>query len=132
MMIAPIQMNYIGISFLGKRRLNPDNPDLKTLWDTGKLSKVKYGFYGDRLTQDNVSREHLLPKSLGGTTKFGNIVLASKQNNSMRGNRPIAWYIDLTAAKRYLKQFENMKIPIDGNRYIQAVKNTLKFLGIKL
>ena len=129
-MITSISL-FNPISFGQRYKDNGGNPDLKALWDKGKLP-IEYGFYGDRLTWDNISREHLEPKSLGGTKRFGNIVLASKSKNNARGNRPIQEFIDMAAAKLYLKQFEGMTSPINGNRYIQAVKKTLKFLGIKL
>ena len=119
-------------SFTSKYKENGGNPDLKALWDKGKLPTVKYGFYGDELTWDNISREHLECKSQGGTKRFGNIVLASKAKNNGRGNQPLQQFIDYAAAKLYLKQFEGITQPINGNRYIQAVKKTLKYLGIKV
>ena len=47
-MIQPISMLQSNISFTGKHRykMNGGNPDLKRLWDQGKLPEVKYGFYG--------------------------------------------------------------------------------------
>ena len=51
---------------------------LKKLWRQGKLPTVKYGFYGDRLTQENLSQEHLRPKSQGGKTEQRNLVLDRK------------------------------------------------------
>jgi hypothetical protein len=119
-------------TFQGRYKMNGSNPDLKALWDRGKLPTVKYGFYGDKLDFNTVTREHLLPKSKGGTKRFGNIVLASKVKNNGRGNGDIRDFIDIEAAKNYLKQFLGLKEPIDGNRYVQAVQKTLKFLGVDL
>ena len=62
---------------------------LKTLYRQGKLP-VRYGFYGDKLTQKNVSLEHLKPHSKGGKTELSNLVLASKQKNQARGNALIS------------------------------------------
>lgn len=61
------------------------NSPLKTLYRKGELPVI-YGFYGDRLTQKNVSLEHLKPHSKGGKTVLSNLVLASKQKNQARGN----------------------------------------------
>ena len=62
---------------------------LKTLYKKGKMPKVIYGFYGDKLTPKNVTLEHLLPHSKGGASELDNFVLASKQNNLARGNDDI-------------------------------------------
>ena len=72
--IRPMQPT---ISFTAK-------PDLKKLFDSGKLPQVKNGFYGDILDLHNVTREHLLPKSQGGTKRLTNIVLASADKNMLR------------------------------------------------
>lgn len=102
---------------------------LKTLWRKGKLPTVKYGFYGDVLTQSNVSLEHLLPHSKGGKTKLDNLVLASKQNNQARGNASIKDYLTVENVTRYLAQFEDIKLKdFDGQGYITGVINTLKGL----
>lgn len=130
--IAPITAPKITLvpSFQGKYKNNGGNPDLKHLWDSGKLPTVKYGFYGDELTSANVTREHLEPASLGGTKRFGNIVLASKQKNNMRGNKDIALFATIENARRYLAQFIDVRLPeFNGNRYIKAVTETLKHLG---
>lgn len=132
-MITPISFFSIKQpTFQGKFKMNGGNPDLKALWDRGKLPTVKYGFYGDKLDFNTVTREHLIPKSQGGTKQFGNIVLASKRLNNARGNEDIRNFIDIEAAKNYLSQFFGLKQPIDGNRYVQAVKKTLKFLGVNI
>lgn len=116
--------------FKGKFKMNGDNPDLKKLWDMGKLPSVKYGFYGDKLTHQNISREHLIPASQGGTKRFGNIVLASKEKNNARSDYDIRDFADITKVRLYLSQFLGMKKPIDGNRYIFAVMETLRQLGL--
>lgn len=102
---------------------------LKTLWRKGKLPTVKYGFYSDRLTQSNISLEHLLPHSKGGKTILDNLVLASKQNNQARGNGNIKKYLTVENVTRYLAQFKDVKLKgFDGQGYITGVINTLKGL----
>jgi len=141
-MIAPINpinpKPFLSITFEGKNKRNikyidgdTHNPDLKQLWDRGKLPEVTHGFYGDELTWDNVSREHLIPQCEGGTKRFGNIVLASKIKNNGRSNKDIRLFATPEIVKTYLKQFENIhRHGFNGPNYINAVKKTLKFLGM--
>lgn len=110
----------------------PYNPNfqysspLKTLWRKGKLPSVKYGFYGDVLTQKNVSLEHLKAHSKGGKTNLTNLVLASKAKNNARGNESIKDYLTVENVVRYLKQFKDIRIKdFDGNKYIAGVLATL-------
>jgi hypothetical protein len=109
----------------------PYNPNfqysspLKTLWRKGKLP-VKYGFYGDILTQKNVSLEHLKAHSKGGKTNLANLVLASKEKNNARGNDAIDSYLDIKNVIRYLAQFRDIKLKdFDGNKYIAGIVATL-------
>jgi hypothetical protein len=109
----------------------PYNPNfqysspLKTLWRKGKLP-VKYGFYGDILTQRNISLEHLLPHSQKGKTNLSNLVLASKAKNNARGNEPIDKYLDVKTVMKYLAQFKDIRINgFDGNKYIAGIVATL-------
>lgn len=97
------------------------NSPLKTLYRKGELP-VRYGFYGDKLTQKNVSLEHLKPHSQGGKTKSGNVALADKFMNSKRGIESIENYVTFEMWKSYLKQFEKIKNKfIDGMEYIKAI-----------
>ena len=99
---------------------------LKTLWRKGKLPSVKYGFYGDVLTQRNISLEHLKAHSKGGKTNLTNLVLASKAKNNARGNDAIDDYLEVNNLVRYLKQFKDIRIKdFDGNKYIAGVLATL-------
>lgn len=99
---------------------------LKTLWRKGKLPSVKYGFYGDRLTQKSVSLEHLKAHSKGGKTNLANLVLASKEKNNARGNDAIDDYLDVKNVMRYLAQFKDIRINgFDGNKYIAGIVATL-------
>lgn len=131
-MIIPVSPITPRIDFMGKYKMNGGNPDLKLLWDQGKLPGVKYGFYGDELTSKNVTREHLLPASLGGTKKLGNIVLASKEKNNARGNKDISLFANMDNIKRYFAQFWDINIKeLDGHKYIKACIKTLEKLGLK-
>ena len=113
---------------LDKFKYNPSfgySSPLKTLYLKGHLP-VKYGFYGDRLDKNNVSLEHLLPKSKGGKTELSNLVLASKEKNNLRGNKPITKFINLEAMQTYINQFKNVKVKdFNGNEYIKGLLQTI-------
>ncbi len=99
---------------------------LKTLYKRGQLPTVKYGFYGDKLTQKNVSLEHLIPHSKGGRTSIENLVLASKVNNSIRGNKSVIPFLNAECVMRYLNQFIGVKkFGFDGNEYVIKILDTL-------
>ena len=106
------------------------NSPLKILWRKSELP-VKYGFYGDKLTQKNVSLEHLKPHSKGGKTELSNLVLASKQKNQARGNADIRNFANKKTIIKYLSQFIDVKIKgFDGNKYINGIIKTLTNLGV--
>lgn len=116
--------------------IQPNSPtfgysnQLKTLYRKGELP-VKYGFYGDKLTQKNVSLEHLKPHSKGGKTELSNLVLASKQKNQARGNTDIRNFANKETIAKYLSQFIDVKIErFDGNKYINGIIKTLTNLGV--
>lgn len=120
-MLIPITGSLI--SFLGY------NSVLKKYYKSGQLPTVKYGFYGDELTKDTVSLEHLKPHSKGGYTNLSNLVLASRDQNTKRGNDDLKLHFKPDAAKRYLKQFIGIKLKrFDGNEYVQGILNTLNKL----
>lgn len=106
---------------------------LKTYWKQGKLKDVKYGFYGDKITYDNFSLEHLRPHSAGGPTRLWNLVIASKDKNRGRGNSPLKDFVNIDIAKRYLSQFKDVDLPeLNGKHYIKLITETLKKFGINL
>lgn len=109
------------------------NSPLKKLYKKGKLPYVNKGFYGGKLTPDNVTLEHLKLFSEDGATSVDNLVLATKKNNHRRANRPIEEAFDKDSAIFYLKQFEKINPEVfDGEAYIKMIKSTLKTLGIDL
>ena len=102
---------------------------LKTLYKKGKLSSVKFGFYGDEITPKNVTIEHLKCVSNKGKTTLNNIVLASANKNQERGNRPLSEMLNWEYAGRYLEQFRDVKVKgFDGNKYIEMILDTIKGL----
>lgn len=104
---------------------------LKTLYKKGKFPKVIYDFYGDKLTPKNVTLEHLKPHSQGGKSCSENFVLATRENNNLRGCDDIRKYTNKEKAVRYLSQFMGVKLPnFNGDKYIEGILQTLNKLGV--
>ena len=99
---------------------------LKTMYKRGQLPQVKRGFYGEALSLKNVSLEHLKPISKGGKTELKNLVLAHKDLNNKRSDKPLNEFINFKAMSVYLEQFKNIKIMgFDGNKYIAMILETV-------
>lgn len=102
---------------------------LKTLWKRHKLPTVIYDFYGDILTEENVTLEHLKAKSCGGKSDLSNFVLSSKRKNNARGNRPLEDVLDISSMIRYLNQFRGVRVGrFNGDRYIAMILDTVNRL----
>jgi endonuclease I len=103
--------------------------ELKTRFLRGELPEVKYGFYGGKLTNENVSLEHIQARSRGGASSIHNYALATKKTNNARGNIPFKKYIKDNprfnkTIDRYLGQFDDELI-IAGVKYKQKIIETL-------
>lgn len=115
-------------------KINPITPTvfgyssiLKTSWRKGLMPSVKIGIYGGKLTQGNITLEHVQPLSKGGKTTLSNLALATYSNNILRGSKPLKWFLDLDIFDKYLKQFENIEIMnFSGNKYIEALTATIE------
>ena len=106
---------------------------LKTEWLKGNLKTVKKGLYGDILTKDTVSLEHLKPASEGGKTVLSNLTLASKRMNNKRGCDDIRLHLTKEQAWEYFLQFLGVKTKrFDGDSYVKGCIKTLTELGMKL
>ncbi len=108
------------ITFSGKKSI------LINYWRNGALPSVKRGLYGDILTPQNVSQEHILPASKGGRAGVYNIALATNDNNCIRNDLPLAKFLTRHQAEEYLKQFKNINLTdFNGNTYIEKVRETI-------
>lgn len=102
-----------------------DGSLIKRLFIKGKLPRVKKGIYGGDLTKNNVTDEHIKPKSKGGTNAEDNIALATKQNNNDRGNEPLEEWLTQEELELYLQQFEGTKLPkynFNGDAYVKGIR----------
>ena len=98
------------------------NHPIKKAFDKGLLGKDFKGLYGVKLTKKNRTIEHIVPHSLGGGLNWGNVALADKVMNAIRGIKPIEDFVTFDMWKTYLKQFEKIKNQyVDGMHYIQEI-----------
>lgn len=105
------------------------NSPLKKAFKKGVLGNKVYGIYGERLTQDNVSLEHIKPIAHGGKTELSNLLLADKKKNNDRGTKPIGEFVTIGMLRDYLKQFKDVKTSyFDGEKYIKLIRETFRKL----
>lgn len=104
------------------------NFKLKTLYRQGKLPKDLVDLGGNKITQKNLSGDHALAKSKGGKNSKDNMVLATKQFNSMRGNRPLKEVVTMENLVKWANQYLKLK-PIDGFDFVQYVQNILAIIA---
>lgn len=100
---------------------------LKTMWRQGLIPSVKKGLYGDELTQETISVEHLIPKCKGGRTELANTTLASRRLNNLRNAKPIGKFLTKQMLDDYCKQWEGIQVgKFNGHKYVEMIKQTLK------
>lgn len=100
--------------------------NVKSAFKKGKLPSVKVDASGRKLTANNATVDHIIPHSKGGRTRDNNLMIATKEFNNQRGDKPLTDYITSKGLAVYLKQFIDIKLPdFDGNEYIKAVLKTI-------
>lgn len=104
------------------------NFKLKKMYRQGKLPKDLVDIGGNRITQDNLSGDHAIPKSKGGKTTDENMMLATKQFNSLRGNRPLNEVTTKENLIKWINQYLALG-QIDGFDFIKYVQGILKIIG---
>ena len=104
------------------------NFKLKKLYRQGKLPNDLVDIGGNRLTQKNLSGDHAIPKSKGGKTTDNNMMLATKQFNALRGNRPLKEVTNMENLIKWVNQYLALK-PIEGFDFNQYVQEILKIIG---
>lgn len=107
-------ITFIGYSF-----------KLKKLYKQGKLPKDLVDMGGNRITQRNLSGDHAIPRSKGGKTTDENMMLATKQFNSLRGNRPLREVTTIDNLIKWVNQYIQLE-PIDGFDFKKYVVGILK------
>jgi hypothetical protein len=102
---------------------NGYNFKLKKMYRDGKLPKDLVDIGGNRITQKNLSGDHAIPKSKGGKTTDDNMMLATKQFNSLRGNRPLREVTNMENLIKWVNQYLKLdKIDdFDFKKYVQKI-----------
>lgn len=94
---------------------------LKTDFKNGRLP-IKYDLAGFKLTNKNVTLDHIDPKSLGGKNELFNYVLNTDWFNRIRGNKPMKDFITKEMFYKWAKQFENIRVcGVDGMEYVTKI-----------
>lgn len=106
---------------------NGYNFKLKKMYREGKLPKDLVDLGGNRITQKNMSGDHAIPKSKGGKTTDANMILATKQFNSLRGNRPLKEVTTKENLIKWINQYLELE-PIDGFDFKKYIRGILKIL----
>ena len=102
------------------------NHKLKTDFKKGRLPTVKFDIAGIELTKDNVSLDHVIPKSQGGENTLFNYMLASKVFNSFRGVVPLAKLITKKMFDKWAKQYEDIMVcGVEGKVYTEEIKRKI-------
>lgn len=106
---------------------------LKTLYKKGELPEVVKDIYGKVLTPENVTIEHIIPKSKKGASNLTNYALANARDNMSRSSDDLLKYTTIENIKEYFEQFIGVKRQgFDGDKYIKNAKKTLKKLDIEV
>lgn len=99
---------------------------MKTDFKKGKLPTVKFDISGIELTKDNVSLDHVIPKSQGGKNNLFNYMLASKVFNSFRGVVPLCKLITKEMFEKWARQFEGITVcGVAGEEYTEEIKKKI-------
>ena len=99
---------------------------LKTLFKEGKLPSVIHDIAGKKLTPQNVTLDHVIPKCKGGLNKTENYMLATAEFNHARGYRPLKEFLTKENLDKYIAQFKDISVDgFEGNKYIKSLLETL-------
>lgn len=104
------------------------NFTLKKMYRDGKLPKDLIDIGGNRITQKNLSGDHAIPKSKGGKTTDDNMMLATKQFNSLRGNRPLREVTNMENLIKWVNQYLKLD-NIDGFDFKKYVQKILEIIN---
>lgn len=101
---------------------------LKDEYRKGNIPLVN-GFYGGKLTPENVTLEHCEARCRGGKNVLSNYVLTTAENNVKRGSVDIFEYATKENTEQYFKTFEKCNIgTVKGTDYLGMLSKTLRKL----
>ena len=102
---------------------------IKTEFLNGNIP-LKKDITGHKLTKENVSNDHTIPKSKGGKSNLYNYNLMNNRINQSRGSKPLKYYIDLESLIEYIKVMLDVNTSkVNGIEYIKGfLRNLLREL----
>jgi hypothetical protein len=104
---------------------------IKTEWLNGNVP-LKKGFLGGELTPQNISIDHIKPRSQGGRSELSNYVLMTIENNGKKSSDDIFYYATKENTEQYFKAFEGIKLgKYQGEDYLKMISKTLRKLWQK-
>ena len=99
---------------------------VKAAYKKGLLPQLKKDVSGRTLTPQNATADHVIPHSKGGRTRDENLMLATKEFNNLRGDRPLSEFVTVNEFCSYLSKFFDVKLPdFDGMEYVKGLIKTL-------
>lgn len=102
---------------------------LKTLYRQGKLPKDLVDIGGNKITQKNLSGDHAIPKSKGGKCNNRNMMLATKEFNSLRGSKDLKEVVTTTSVALWSEQMLGLQGKVKGFDFVEYVRGILKIIG---
>lgn len=102
---------------------------LKTLYRQGKLPKDLVDIGGNKITQKNLSGDHAIPKCKGGKCNNKNMMLATKEFNSLRGSRDLKEVVTTQSVARWSEQMLSLQGKVKGFDFVEYVRGILKIIG---
>ena len=93
--VQPISFGMMTLRQTGSNQNQPAfgySNELKTLFKKGLLPTVKVDVMGNKLTKKNVTLDHIIPKSRGGTNELNNLqILTVFENLAKRDMTQEEW-----------------------------------------
>lgn len=91
---------------------------------------LKKDITGHKLTKENVTNDHTIPKSKGGKSNLYNYSLMAKDINIIRGAKPLKQFIDIESLVEYIRIMLDVKT--DRTNGVEYVKGFLRNLSKEL
>lgn len=102
---------------------------LKTLYRQGKLPKDLVDIGGNKITQKNLSGDHAIQRCKGGKCDNKNMMLCTKEFNSLRGSRDLREVVTTKSVATWATQMLSLQGKIKGFDFVAHVRHVLSVIG---